>query len=70
MEPKVKRQRAPNGYRIIQWADGFYQVYCGGECLAEVLTREGAVMVAIAHKNDEAIPPLPPFAPPDKAQGA
>jgi hypothetical protein len=43
-------RRAPNGYRIVQWADGFYHVYFGSECLAEVLTRASALQIANAHK--------------------
>lgn len=46
----INRVRAPCGYRIVQWADGFYHVYLGGECLCEVLTRKAAVRYAYSHR--------------------
>ena len=44
-------KRAPNGYRIIRWSDGFYHVYFGGECLDGVLTRKEALQIAIKAKQ-------------------
>lgn len=49
-------KRAPNGYRIIQWADGFYHVYFGGECLVETLKHSHALQVAKDHKDKRAAP--------------
>jgi hypothetical protein len=46
---QVRRKRAPNGYRVIRWADGFYHVYPGGECLDEVLSRDEAYTIALRH---------------------
>lgn len=41
-----RRTRAPKGYRIKLWADGFYHVYRGGECLDEVMSHTEAVRIA------------------------
>ena len=46
-----KLKRAPKGYRIIRWADGFYHVYVkGGRCLDEVLNHDEAINIAREHK--------------------
>lgn len=45
MEDKKRVSRAPRGYRIVLWADGFYHVYFGGECIDEVLSRWAGIAV-------------------------
>jgi hypothetical protein len=49
-------KRAPNGYRIFQWADGMYHVYewssAGvGHCIAETATRLKAIEAARKDKQ-------------------
>lgn len=54
MDKSVKQvkplwRRAPKGYRIQQWADGFYHVYrgaAGTECIGEYLRRGEAIQAA------------------------
>lgn len=47
---RTKRQRAPRGYHIEQWADGFYHVYAGGGCILETLSHSEAIRTAKEHK--------------------
>ncbi len=44
--PGPPHKRAPKGYRVRQWADGFYHAYRGGECLLETLSRREALQTA------------------------
>jgi|SRR5579859_1299321 len=41
--PQPPHKRAPKGYRVRQWADGFYHAYRGGECLLETLSKREAL---------------------------
>jgi hypothetical protein len=50
MSDKKRVSRAPRGYRIVLWADGFYHVYFGGECIDEVLSRWAGIAVCKKHK--------------------
>ncbi len=44
----MQRKRAPNGYRIQRWADGFYHLYGpAGGCIDEFLTRSQAIDAAL-----------------------
>lgn len=45
----MSHKRAPNGHHIEQWADGTYHVYCGGECLDELLSKTAAIELAWSH---------------------
>lgn len=48
----MKHKRAPKGYRIEQWLDGFYHVYYGGSCLDEVLSKSQAIEIAWNDKTE------------------
>lgn len=49
------RQRAPKGYRIHRWADGFYHVYViqgkTQSILDEVLSHKEAIELCRKHKE-------------------
>ena len=47
---EIKRLRAPRGYRVRQWADGFFHVYYGEECILETLSRHAAYSAAYLHR--------------------
>ena len=54
---KVKQhKRAPNGYRIEQWTDGFYHVYRDGFCIDEVLSKQHAIRLAWEDKIKQTSP--------------
>ena len=52
----MSHKRAPNGYRILQYADGFYHVYRieskGLNCIGDELSKQAAIDIA---NNDKAI---------------
>lgn len=52
-----QHKRAPNGYAIERWVDGFYHVYWRHDsckdCLTEVLSKREAIKIAWEHRAQQ-----------------
>lgn len=57
MSEKKRTKRAPRGYRIVLWADGFYHVYYGGVCIDETLSRFAGIFSAKQHAAQQSMHP-------------